>query len=72
MPRIHSAILTSAAAFKMPGLASMMPAISNLSQLNTSMGMIRPMPHALALGQPEELDRWLMKHKKKEETDQKS
>lgn len=91
MPRIHSSILTSAAAFKMPGLdplsvvkgttspawqmpglASMMPAISNLSQLNTSMGMIRPMPHALALGQPEELDRWLMKHKKKEETDQKS
>lgn len=91
MPRIHSPILTSAAAFKMPGLdplsrvkgttlpawqmpglASMMPAISNLSQLNTSMGMIRPMPHALALGQPEELDRWLMKHKKKEETDQKS
>lgn len=91
MPRIHSPILTSAAAFKMPGLdplsvvkgttspawqmpglASLMPAISNLSQLNTSMGMIRPMPHALALGQPEELDRWLMKHKKKEETDQKS
>lgn len=91
MPRIHSPILTSAAAFKMPGLdplsvvkgttspawqmpglASMMPAISNLSQLNTSMGMIRPMPHALSLGQPEELDRWLMKHKKKEETDQKS
>ena len=91
MPRIHSPILTSAAAFQMPGLdplsrvkgttspawqmpglASMMPAISNLSQLNTSMGMIRPMPHALALGQPEELDRWLMKHKKKEETDQKS
>lgn len=91
MPRIHSPILTSAAAFKMPGLdplsvvkgttslawqmpglASMMPAISNLSQLNTSMGMIPPMPHALALGQPEELDRWLMKHKKKEETDQKS
>lgn len=91
MPRIHSPILTSAAAFKMPGLdplsvvkgttspawqmpglASMMPAIANLSQLNTSMGMIRPMPHALALGQPEELDRWLMKHKKKEETDQKS
>lgn len=91
MPRIPSPILTSAAAFKMPGLdplsrvkgttspawqmpglASMMPAISNLSQLNTSMGMIRPMPHALALGQPEELDRWLMKHKKKEETDQKS
>lgn len=91
MPRIHSPILTSAAAFKMPGLdplsvvkgttspawqmpglASMMSAISNLSQLNTSMGMIRPMPHALELGQPEELDRWLMKHKKKEETDQKS
>lgn len=91
MPRIHSPILTSAAAFKMPGLdplsvvkgttlpawqmpglASMMPAISNLSQLNTSMGMIRPMPHALALGQPEELDRWLMKHKKKEGIDQKS
>lgn len=91
MPQIPSGILTSAAAFKMPGLdplsvvkgttspawqmpglASMMPAISNLSQLNTSMGMIRPMPHALALGQPEELDRWLMKHKKKEETDQKS
>lgn len=91
MPRIHSPILTSAAAFKMPGLdplsvvkgttspawqmpglASMMPAISNLSQLNTSMGMIPPLPHALALGQPEELDRWLMKHKKKEETDQKS
>lgn len=91
MPRIHSPILTSAAAFKMPGLdplsrvkgttspawqmpglASMMPAISNLSQLNTPMGMIRPMPHALALGQPKELDRWLMKHKKKEETDQKS
>lgn len=91
MPQIHSPILTSAAAFKMPGLdplsgvkgttspawqmpglASMMPAISNLSQLNTSMGMIRPMPHALALGQPKELDRWLMKHKKKEGTDQKS
>lgn len=91
MPRIHSPILTSAAAFKMPGLdplsvvkgttspawqmpglASLMPAKFNLSQLNTSMGMIRPMPHALALGQPEELDRWLMKHKKKEETDQKS
>lgn len=91
MPRIHSPILTSAAAFKMPGLdplsgvkgttspawqmpglASLMPAISNLSQLKTSMGMIPPMPHALALGQPEELDRWLMKHKKKEETDQKS
>lgn len=91
MPRIHSPILTSAAAFKMPGLdplsrvkgttlpawqmpslASMMPAISNLSQLNTSMGMIPPMPYVSVLGQPEELDRWLMKHKKKEETDQKS
>lgn len=91
MPRIHSPILTSAAAFKMPGLdplsvvkgttlpawqmpglASMMPAISNLSQLNTSMGMIRPMPHALVLGQPEELDRWLMKHKQKEESEHKS
>lgn len=88
MPRIHSPILTSAAAFKMPsldplsrvkgttlpawqmpGLASMMPAISNLSQLNTSMGMIPPMPYVSVLGQPEELDRWLMKHKKKEETD---
>lgn len=63
---------TTLPAWQMPGLASMMPAISNLSQLNTSMGMIRPMPHALALGEPEELDRWLMKHKKKEETDQKS
>lgn len=63
---------TTLPTWQMPGLASMMPAISNLSQLNTSMGMIRPMPHALALGQPEELDRWLMKHKKKEETDQKS
>lgn len=91
MPRIHSPILTSAAAFQMPGLdplsgvkgtispawqmpglASMMPAISNLSQLNTSMGMIPPMPYVSVLGQPEELDRWLMKHKKKEETDQKS
>lgn len=91
MPRIPSPILTSAAAFKMPGLdplsrvkgttspawqmpglASMMPAISNLSQLNTSMGMIRPMPHALALGQPEELDRWLMKRKKAEESEHKS
>lgn len=91
MPRIHSPILTSAAAFKMPGLdtlpgvkgtilsawqmpglASMMPAISNLSQLNTSMGMIPSMPYVSVLGQAEELDRWLMKHKKKEETDQKS
>lgn len=91
MPRIHSPILTSAAAFKMPGLdplsvvkgttspawqmpglASMMPAISNLSQLNTSMGMIPPMPYVSVFGQAEELDRWLMKHKKKEETDQKS
>lgn len=91
MPRIHSPILTSAAAFKMPGLdplsrvkgttlpawqmpglASMMPAKFNLSQLNTSMGMIPPMPYVSVLGQPEELDRWLMKHKKKEGTDQKS
>lgn len=91
MPRIHSPILTSAAAFKMPGLdplsrvkgttlpawqmpglASMMPAKFDLSQLNTSMGMIPPMPYVSVLGQPEELDRWLMKHKKKEETDQKS
>lgn len=91
MPRIHSAILTSAAAFKMPGLdplsgvkgttlpawqmpslASMMPAKLDLSQLNTSMGMIPPMPYVSVLGQAEELDRWLMKHKKKEGTDQKS
>lgn len=91
MPRIHSPILTSAAAFKMPGLdplsvvkgttspawqmpglASMMPAISNLSQLNTSMGMIPPMPYVSVFGQAEELDRWLMKHKKKEGIDQKS
>lgn len=91
MPRIHSPILTSAAAFKkpgldplsrvkgttlpawqMPGLASMMPAISNLSQLNTSMGMIPPMPYVSVLGQPEELDRWLMKRKKAEESEHKS
>lgn len=91
MPRIHSPILTSAAAFKMPGLdplsrvkgttlpawqmlglASMMPAKFDLSQLNTSMGMIPPMPYVSVLGQPEELDRWLMKHKKKEGIDQKS
>lgn len=91
MPRIHSPILTSAAAFKMPGLdplsvvkgttlpawqmpglASMMPAISNLSQLNTSMGMIPPMPYVSGLGQPEELDRWLMKRKKAEESEHKS
>lgn len=91
MPRIHSPILTSAAASKMPGLdtlpgvkgtilsawqmpglASMMPAISDLSQLNTSMGMIPPMPYASALGQAEELDRWLVKRKKEEETDKKS
>lgn len=91
MPRIHSPILTSAAASKMPGLdtlpgvkgtilsawqmpglASLMPAKFNLSQLNTSMGMIPSMPYVSVLGQPEELDRWLMKHKKKEETDQKS
>lgn len=91
MPRIHSPILTSAAAFKMPGLdplsrvkgttlpawqmpglASMMPAKFDLSQLNTSMGMIPPMPYVSVFGQPEELDRWLMKHKKKEGIDQKS
>lgn len=91
MPRIHSPILTSAAASKMPGLdtlpgvkgtilsawqmpglASMMPAISDLSQLNTSIGMIPPMPYASALGQAEELDRWLVKRKKEEETDKKS
>lgn len=91
MPRIHSPILTSAAAFQMPGLdplsrvkgttlpawqmpglASMMPAKLNLSQLNTSMGMIPPMPYVSVLGQAEELDRWLMKRKKKEGTDQKT
>ena len=72
MPRIHSAILTSAAAFKMPGLASMMPPKLNLSQLNTSMGMIPSMPYVSVLGQAEELDRWLMKRKKAEGTDQKS
>lgn len=59
-------------AWQMPGLASMMPAISDLSQRNTSIGMIPPMPHASALGQTEELDRWLMKHKKEEESDHKS
>lgn len=91
MPRIHSPILTSAAAFKMPGLdplsrvkgttlpawqmpglASMMPAISNLSQLNTPMGMIPPMPYVSVFGQAEELDRWLMKRKKEEGNNQKS
>lgn len=91
MPRIHSPILTSAAASKMPGLdtlpgvkgtilsawqmpglASMMPAISDLSQLNTSIGMIPPMPYASALGQAEELDRWLVKRKKEEESEHKS
>lgn len=91
MPRIHSPILTSAAAFKMPGLdtlpgvkgttspawqmpglASLMPAKFNLSQLNTPMGMIPPMPYVSVFGQAEELDRWLMKHKKKEGIDQKS
>mgnify|MGYP007005697936 FL=1 len=91
MPRIHSPILTSAAAFKMPGLdplsgvkgtispawqmpglASMMPAKLDLSQLNTSMGMIPSMPYVSVLGQAEELDRWLMKRKKAEGTDQKS
>lgn len=59
-------------AWQMPGLASMMPAISDLSQLNTSIGMIPPMPHASALGQTEELDRWLVKRKKEEESDHKS
>lgn len=91
IPQIPSPILTSAAAFKMPGLdplsrvkgttlpawqmpglASMMPAKLNLSQLNTSMGMIPPMPYVSVLGQAEELDRWLMKRKKKEGTDQKT
>ncbi len=91
MPRIHSPILTSAAAFKMPsldplsgvkgttssagqmpGLASLMPAKLDLSQLNTPMGMIPPMPYVSVFGQAEELDRWLMKRKKAEESDQKS
>ena len=91
MPRIHSPILTSAAAFKMPsldplsgvkgttspawqmpGLASMMPAKLDLSQLNTSMGMIPPMPYVSVFGQAEELDRWLMKRKKAEESEHKS
>ena len=91
MPRIHSPILTSAAAFKMPGLdplsgvkgtispawqmpglASMMPAKLDLSQLNTSMGMIPSMPYVSVLGQAEELDRWLMKRKKAEESEHKS
>lgn len=69
LPGVKGTILS---AWQMPGLASMMPAISDLSQLNTSIGMIPPMPYASALGQAEELDRWLMKHKKKEGTDQKS
>lgn len=69
LPGVKGTILS---AWQMPGLASMMPAISNLSQLNTSMGMIPSMPYVSVLGQAEELDRWLMKHKKKEETDQKS
>ena len=72
MPRIHSAILSSAAAFKMPGLASMMPPKLDLSLLNTSMGMIPPMPHVSVFAQMEEFDRLLLKHKKKEGTDQKS
>lgn len=69
LPRVKGTILS---AWQMPGLASMMPAISDLSQLNTSIGMIPPMPYASALTQMEEFDRWLMKHKKKEETDHKS
>ncbi len=91
MPRIHSPILTSAAASKMPGLdplsgakgtislawqmpglASMMPAKLDLSQFNTSMGMIPSMPYVSVLGQAEELDRWLMKRKKAEESEHKS
>lgn len=68
-PGVKGTILS---AWQMPGLASMMPAISDLSQLNTSIGMIPPMPYASALGQAEELDRWLMKRKKKEGTDKKS
>lgn len=63
---------TTLPTWQMPGLASMMPAISNLSQLNTSMGMIPPMPYVSGLGQPEELDRWLMKRKKAEESEHKS
>lgn len=69
LPGVKGTILS---AWQMPGLASMMPAISDLSQRNTSIGMIPPMPHASALGQTEELDRWLMKHKKEEESDHKS
>lgn len=63
---------TILSAWQMPSLASMMPAISDLSQLNTSIGMIPPMPYASALGQAEELDRWLVKRKKEEESDHKS
>ena len=69
LPGVKGTILS---AWQMPGLASMMPAISDLSQMSTSIGMIPPMPYASALGQAEELDRWLMKRKKKEGTDKKS
>lgn len=69
LPGVKGTILS---AWQMPGLASMMPAISDLSQLNTSIGMIPPMPYASALGQTEELDRWLVKRKKEEESDHKS
>lgn len=69
LPGVKGTILS---AWQMPGLASMMPAISDLSQLNTSIGMIPPMPYASALGQAEELDRWLVKRKKEEESDHKS
>lgn len=69
LPGVKGTILS---AWQMPGVASMMPAISDLSQLNTSIGMIPPMPHASALGQAEELDRWLVKRKKEEESDHKS
>lgn len=63
---------TTSPAWQMPGLASLMPAKFNLSQINTPMGMIPPMPYVSVFGQAEELDRWLMKHKKKEGIDQKS
>lgn len=69
LPGVKGTILS---AWQMPGLASMMPAISDLSQLNTSIGMIPPMPYASALGQAEKLDRWLVKRKKEEESDHKS
>lgn len=63
---------TISPAWQMPGLASMMPAKFNLSQLNTPMGMIPPMPYVSVFGQAEELDRWLMKRKKEEESEHKS